>query len=71
MTTQSFPALKAYLEGESEFRAGRFANALEAFQRATATDQSFALVYYRPDCGHVGGASQRRRRRDDAGEACG
>jgi serine/threonine-protein kinase len=45
--TTSLPAFRAYLEGERAFRAGRFAAALEAFQRATALDTGYALAYYR------------------------
>lgn len=47
VTTHSLPALKAYLEGERQFRAGHFEQALEAFERATAEDDTFALAYYR------------------------
>ena len=47
MTTSSLPAFKAYLEGESAFRAGHFESAVEAFQRAVAQDSLFALAYYR------------------------
>ena len=47
VTTHSIAALKSYLEGESEFRAGRFSEAVEAFQRAVAADPTFALAYYR------------------------
>ncbi|MDB4876652.1 MAG: transcriptional activator protein [Gemmatimonadetes bacterium] len=46
-TTHSVVALKAYLRGESEFRAGAFQSALEMFEAATAEDASFALAYYR------------------------
>jgi tetratricopeptide (TPR) repeat protein len=46
MTTHSFPALKSFLEGESAFRAGRIAEAIEAYQRAVAADPDFALAYY-------------------------
>jgi hypothetical protein len=46
-TTASFPALRAYLEGEREFRAGRYAVAADAFRRAVAEDTAFALAYYR------------------------
>ena len=45
--TSSLPALKAYLEGEREFRAGRWEGALNAFRRATELDTSFALAFYR------------------------
>ncbi len=47
VTTSSLPALKAYLEGEHEFRAGHFEQAAEGFQRAVAADTMFALAYYR------------------------
>lgn len=47
MTTRSVPALKAYLEGERELRAGRYGPAVDAFQRAAAEDSAFALAYYR------------------------
>jgi serine/threonine-protein kinase len=46
-TTSSLPALKAYIEGERELRNGRPPKAIEAFQRATAFDSSFALAHYR------------------------
>ena len=46
-TTSSLPALKAYLEGERELRSGRYAEAQEAFRRATELDTTFALAYYR------------------------
>jgi Predicted integral membrane protein len=46
-TTTSLPALKAYLEGAREERAGRRGTAVEAFQRAVQLDTSFALAYYR------------------------
>ena len=47
MTTQSLPALKAYLDGESAFRAGNFDAAVAGFQRAVAQDSQFALAWYR------------------------
>ena len=46
-TTQSLAALKEYLRGECEFRAGRYFQALESFQNAASEDTSFALAYYR------------------------
>jgi tetratricopeptide (TPR) repeat protein len=46
-TTSSLPAFKAYLEGEGEDRVGRYAEAQEAFRRATELDTTFALAYYR------------------------
>jgi tetratricopeptide (TPR) repeat protein len=47
VTTASLPALKAYLEGDAHFRAGRFAPAVEAFETAVRADSMFALAYYR------------------------
>lgn len=47
LTTGSLHALKAYLQGERELRAGRYFDALEAFQSAVSVDDSFALAYYR------------------------
>ncbi len=47
VTTSSFPALKAYLEGEAAFRAGLYEPAVQAFERAVAEDSAFALAYYR------------------------
>ncbi len=47
LTTSSLPALKSYLEGESAYRHGLFDKALDAFQRATAADSTFALAWYR------------------------
>ena len=46
-STTSLPALKAYLEGEREMRAGRFKTAEGAFRRAVESDTAFALAYYR------------------------
>jgi len=47
LTTTSLPALKAYLEGESDFRQGLYASAFEAFHRAAELDSTFALAHYR------------------------
>ena len=47
VTTRSLGALKAYLEGESAFRAGNFDAAVDGFQRAVAQDSLFALAWYR------------------------
>jgi serine/threonine-protein kinase len=47
LTTTALPALKAYLQGEHEFRLGRNLQALDAYRRATIEDPSFALAYYR------------------------
>ncbi|MEX2179788.1 MAG: BTAD domain-containing putative transcriptional regulator, partial [Gemmatimonadaceae bacterium] len=46
-STTSLEALKAYLAGEKERGAGRFAPAAEWFARAVAADTAFALGYYR------------------------
>src|SRR3970040_2584183 len=46
-TTSSFPALRAYLEGERRLREGAFGPAVEAFQTAIAADTTFALAHYR------------------------
>lgn len=45
-TTTSLPALKAYLGGASEYRAGRFDAAETAFQQAATLDTTFALAHY-------------------------
>ncbi len=47
MTTHSFAALRAYLDGEKSFREGRFADAIDAMQNAVQEDPEFALAYYR------------------------
>lgn len=47
VTTHSMPALKAYLEGERQFRIGHYKEATDAFQRAVGEDTTFALAYYR------------------------
>jgi DNA-binding SARP family transcriptional activator/tetratricopeptide (TPR) repeat protein len=46
-TTESIEALKSYLAGERELRAGRYMPALEAFQAAVQLDTAFSLAYYR------------------------
>ncbi len=47
VTTESLPALKAYLQGESELRRGQFTAALETFQKTLELDPEFALAWYR------------------------
>lgn len=47
LTTHSVPALGAYLQGEREYRAGRYPAAVERFRSATEADTTFALAYYR------------------------
>ena len=46
LTTPSVTALKAYLDGEISYRAGRYADAVDAFERAVASDSNFSLAYY-------------------------
>ncbi|MFW6079104.1 MAG: BTAD domain-containing putative transcriptional regulator [Gemmatimonadota bacterium] len=46
LTTSSLPALRAYLEGHSAARAGRYADAVEAFGRAVQADSTFALAHF-------------------------
>jgi DNA-binding SARP family transcriptional activator len=46
-TSRSWPALKAFLQGEHEFRLGRHTRALAAFEHAVELDNSFALAHYR------------------------
>lgn len=45
-TTSSLPALKAYISGMQESRAGRFAEAATAFATAVQIDSTFALALY-------------------------
>ncbi len=47
VTTASLPALKAYLDGEEQYRAGRYPAAFDAYQRAVALDSGFALAHLR------------------------
>lgn len=46
VTTGSVPALKAFLEGEILLRQGDFENAVDAYQRALASDSTFALAAF-------------------------
>ena len=45
VTTNSLEALKAYLEGEREYRAQRYTAAVDAFQRAVDLDTTFAMAF--------------------------
>ncbi|UCC84725.1 MAG: hypothetical protein JSW46_07335 [Gemmatimonadota bacterium] len=45
-TTQSFDALKAYLQGEAFARAGMYDSAYIAYRGAVELDTTFALAYY-------------------------
>lgn len=47
ITTQSLPALKAFLVGESRFRSGDYQEALQSYEEAVSHDPGFALAYYR------------------------
>ena len=47
LTTTSIDALRAYLTGERELRAGRYFDAMDQFQAAVDADDSFALAHYR------------------------
>ncbi len=47
VTTESLPALKAYLEGEAAFRRADWARAKMAFQQAVDLDSTFALAHLR------------------------
>ena len=47
LTTDSLPALKAWLGGEKAFRLARYQDAATAFGRAAALDAGFALAHYR------------------------
>ncbi|MEO6056072.1 MAG: bacterial transcriptional activator domain-containing protein, partial [Gemmatimonadales bacterium] len=56
LTTDSLDALKAYLSGEAELRAGRYFGAMEGFQAAVDADPSFALAHYRLAAAAAGSA---------------
>lgn len=47
LTTDSLPALKAFLAGERALRDGRFTHAAARFREATSADTTFALAWYR------------------------
>jgi DNA-binding SARP family transcriptional activator/tetratricopeptide (TPR) repeat protein len=47
LTTQSLPALKAFLAGERAFRTGDFKGAAERYDDAVRGDSGFALASYR------------------------
>ena len=47
VTTESFPALKSYLDGERLLRAGIFDSAVMAYEHAVSLDTAFALAWYR------------------------
>jgi tetratricopeptide (TPR) repeat protein/TolB-like protein len=47
ITTASLPALRAFLEGEGHYRKGRFAEAVQSYERAVAADSTFAIALVR------------------------
>ncbi len=53
VTTESLPALKAYLVGERAFRTGRFTEAIAAYEEAVREDPTFALGHYRIAAAHA------------------
>ena len=68
LTTGSLDALRAYLQGERELRAGRYFEALERFQVAAQADSSFSLAYYR-SAAAAAGCALSDAARDLAGRA--
>ena len=44
LTTASLPALRAYLDGQSQYRAGSYREAVRHFERALDLDSTFALA---------------------------
>ncbi len=46
-TTESLPALRAFLEGERAMAEGRFADAVGSMREAVSIDSTFALAWYR------------------------
>ncbi|MDF3052631.1 MAG: protein kinase [Geminicoccaceae bacterium] len=44
LTSTSLPALRAYLQGQAEYRRGRYGTAVEWFERALEQDSTFALA---------------------------
>lgn len=49
VTSNSTPALRAYLRGERAYRQGSFEEAADAYQEAVAIDSTFALAHFRLD----------------------
>ncbi len=47
LTTGSLPALKAYLNGEVDYRGARWRNAMDWYKLALVEDSAFALASYR------------------------
>ncbi|UCC73646.1 MAG: hypothetical protein JSV86_03520 [Gemmatimonadota bacterium] len=73
VTTESLPALKAYLRAEPLFRAMKLDSAVAEYKRAVAADTAFALAYFRMANAElrsyvsldVGDAAERARRFSD------
>ena len=53
MTTDSLPALRAYLDGERAFRRGRAHESQAAYEAAAELDSDFALAHYRLAAAHA------------------
>ncbi|HEX9633566.1 MAG TPA: BTAD domain-containing putative transcriptional regulator [Gemmatimonadales bacterium] len=53
MTTDSLPALRAYLDGERAFRRGRAHESRAAYEGAAELDPDFALASYRLAAAHA------------------
>jgi tetratricopeptide (TPR) repeat protein len=60
LTTTSLAAARAFLEGESHYRAGRFNEAVQAYEEAMEADSTFGLPVLRADLalGWVGTGEQ-------------
>ncbi|MGW8265465.1 MAG: tetratricopeptide repeat protein [Longimicrobiales bacterium] len=52
LTTNSLPALRAYLEGAAFYRRADFPRAADAFLEAIRYDSTFALAYFRLDASY-------------------
>lgn len=46
ITTSSIPALRAYISGSADYRAGRYEAAVQSLRRAVDADSTFALAHY-------------------------
>jgi len=53
MTTDSLPALRAYLDGERAYRRGRAYDSRAAYAGASQRDPAFALAHYRLATAHA------------------
>jgi tetratricopeptide (TPR) repeat protein len=68
MTTSSLPALRAFLEGESHYRRGEFAEAVQGYERAVAADSTFAIALIRLSEGYGWLESVNSERMQEVGE---